>query len=421
MATSSISSTAKSPSHSDRGGVLRRVFKALEYDDFRVLWIGACTSSIGTWMQKLAQSWLVLQLSKSAFFLGLDAFLGEIPIVLFSLIGGVVADRRERRQMLLASQVLQMTCAFTLSLLFATHVVRVWHILTLSFFTGLAQAFGGPAYQALLPTLVKTEDVPNAIALNSIQFNVARVVGPMLGGLALTQLGAAWCFSLNGVSFIAVIISILMIRARYVPSKTTVSMLNSLKEGFGFIHQQGAMVALIALAFSMTVLGIPLLVFLPVFAANVFHGGANTYTLLLCCSGAGAILGAMIVAYMGKFKHQGRAALLMLAWLGALIAGFALSKNLVLSSILLFLGGAALMAVMATVSSLVQLVTTDQMRGRVMSVYNVAFRGGMPIGSLVVGALVPRFTAPVVLAVNGSLLVILGMYFLASHRKIASL
>ncbi len=427
MATSSISSSAKSLSPSGNSNVLRRIFKALEYRDFRILWIGACTSSVGTWMQKLAQSWLVFQISNSAFYLGLDAFLGEIPIVLFSLIGGVVADRRERRQMLLMSQVIQMTCAFTLAVLWATGVVRqgapnsVWFILTLSFFTGFAQAFGGPAYQALLPSLVNKEDVPNAIAMNSIQFNLARVFGPMLGGLALAKLGATWCFSLNGISFVAVVISLLIIRARYVPSPTNESMLNSLKQGFGFVRQQGAMVSLIALAFSMTVLGIPLLVFLPVFARNVFHGDADTYTMLLCFSGVGAIVGAMIVAYMGHFKRQGRAALVMLVVLGLLVAGFALSKNLALACALLFCGGAALMAVMATISSLVQLVTTDQMRGRVMSVYNVAFRGGMPVGSLVVGVLVPRFTAPIVLAVNGALLVVLGMYYLLGHRKIAEL
>jgi predicted MFS family arabinose efflux permease len=385
------------------------------------MWIGACTSSVGTWMQQLAQSWLVLQLSGSPVMLGLDAFLGSIPIVLFSLVGGVFADRTERRKLLIGSQAIQLTCAFTLATLFALGVVKVWHILILSFLVGTAQSFGGPAYSALVPTLVKSEDLPNAIALNSIQFNLARVIGPMLGGLALTRLGAAWCFSLNGLSFIAVIISLLIIRSHFTPKKTGESVLASMKQGIHFVRQQPAMEGLIFLAFSMTLLAFPLIVFLPVFAKDVFHGGPNLYTLFLVCSGAGSVCGALIVAGFGKFQHQGRAALLMLVVLGFLITGFSLSRWLVLSCVLVFISGGVLLAVFATISSLVQLITSDQMRGRVMSVYNVAFRGGMPIGSLVVGALIKQFTAPVVLASNGVLLVALALYFLVVQRKVASI
>src|SRR5258708_21106875 len=163
-----------------------------------MLWLGACTSSVGTWMQVVAQSWLVLQLSGSAFLLGLDSFLGQIPIFLFSLIGGVIADRVDRRKLLIGSQLVQMSCAFFLATLFAMHLVSVWHILSLSFIVGLAQAFGGPAYQALIPTLVEPKNLPTAIALNSIQFTLARVFGPMLGGLPLTQIGPPLSFSLNG-------------------------------------------------------------------------------------------------------------------------------------------------------------------------------------------------------------------------------
>jgi MFS family permease len=197
--------------------VLSRVFKAFHYREFRLLWFGACTSSIGTWMQIVAQSWLVFSISKSAFMLGLDGFLGQIPIVLFSLIGGVIADRIDRRRVLLGSQYVQMTCAFLLTLLIAFKVVKVWHILSLSFVVGCAQSFGGPAYSALVPMLVEKEDLPNAIALNSIQFNLARVIGPVLGGLALTGLGAAWCFGLNGLSFVAVIISLLLLTVKFAP------------------------------------------------------------------------------------------------------------------------------------------------------------------------------------------------------------
>jgi predicted MFS family arabinose efflux permease len=400
--------------------LISRVFKAFAYRDFRIMWFGACTSSIGTLMQTFAQAWLVLQLTNSSFLLGLDSFLGSIPIVLFSLVGGVFADRTERQKLLLGSQFVQMFCAFLLAGLFASGVVRIWHILTLSFVVGTAQSFGGPAYSALIPTLVKTEDLPNAIALNSIQFNLARVLGPTFGGVALT-LGASWCFGLNGISFVAVIISLLIIHPHFVPTKSRESVLTSMKEGFHFIRRQGTMEALIVLAFMMTLLAFPLIVFLPVFAKDVFHGGPKLLTIFLVCSGIGSICGALTVASLGKHKHMGLLVLLMLFGLGVLITCFALSHRFVLSCVLIFIAGAMLLAVFTSIGSLVQLITPDNMRGRVLSVYNVAFRGGMPVGSLVVGALVKQFTAPVVIAWNGVLLAILALYFLLVHRKVATL
>src|SRR5260370_980955 len=201
--------------------VVRRVFKAFQYRDFRLMWFGACASSIGTWMQIVAQGWLIYRLSHSAFLLALDQFLGGIPIFLFSLIGGVVADRVERRKILLSSQYVQMATAAILTILVATDLVHVWHILCLSFVSGLAQAFGGPAYQALIPTLVEKEDMPNAITLNSIQFNVAVMVGPALSGQALAKLGEKWGFGPNAVSFLAPVISLTIITARFLPVKTS--------------------------------------------------------------------------------------------------------------------------------------------------------------------------------------------------------
>jgi predicted MFS family arabinose efflux permease len=401
--------------------VISRVFKAFAYRDFRIMWIGACTSSIGTLMQTFAQAWLVFQITNSSFMLGLDSFLGSVPIVLFSLVGGVFADRTERQKILLGSQFVQMACAFLLTGLFATGVVRIEHILILSFVAGTAQSFGGPAYSALIPTLVKSEDLPNAIALNSIQFNTARVLGPTVGGVTLGLLGAAWCFGLNGLSFVAVIISLLVIRPHFVPTKSRESVLTSMKEGFRFIIQQGTMEALIVLAFMMTLLAFPLIVFLPVFARDVFHGGPNLYTIFLVCSGIGSICGALTVAALGKHKHMGLLVLLMLLGLGVLIAAFALSRQFILSCVLIFIAGAMLLAVFTSIGSLVQLITPDNMRGRVLSVYNVAFRGGMPVGSLVVGALVKQYTAPVVIACNGVLLTLLALYFLLAHRKVATL
>jgi predicted MFS family arabinose efflux permease len=399
----------------------RRVFKAFHYRDFRLMWIGACMSSIGTWMQIVAQGWLIYRLSHSAFLLALDQFLAGIPIFLFSLIGGVVADRTERRKILLVSQYIQMGSAATLTILVALGLTHVWPILCLSFVSGLAQAFGGPAYQALIPTLVDRDDMPNAIALNSIQFNLAVTVGPALAGITLAHLGEKWCFGLNALSFVAPIISLSVISARYLPEKSGESMFKSLKQGIHFIWRQGAMVALIILAFTMTFLSMPMRTYIPVFVKDIFHRGPETYGNLLSLMGVGSIVGSLGVASLGNISKKGRFALSMLVLLGAGIAGFSLSKVLPVSYAMLLLVGASMMAVFATVTSLVQLSVTNEMRGRVMSVYNFAFRGGMPIGNLVSGWLVPAYTAPIVLGVNGFLLVMVALYFLLIQRRVAAL
>jgi predicted MFS family arabinose efflux permease len=399
----------------------RRVFKAFQYRDFRLMWVGACTSSVGTWMQIVAQGWLVYRLSHSAFLLALDQFLGGIPIFLFSLIGGVVADRVERRKVLLASQYIQMASAATLTVLVATGRVHVWHILCLSFVSGFAQAFGGPAYSALIPTLVEREDMPNAIALNSIQFNLAVTVGPALAGQTLAKLGETWCFGLNALSFLAPIISLMMIRSPFLPPTTTESMFASLQQGIRFVRRQGSMVALIVLAFCMTALAMPMRTYIPVFVTDIFHRGPETYGNLLSLMGVGSICGSLGVASLGNIRNKGRFAITTLICLGIAIAVFALSTSLPLSYGMLVVVGASMMAVFATVTSLVQLIVTNEMRGRVMSVYNCAFRGGMPMGNLVSGWLVPVFSAPRVLGVNGVLLVLMALYFLLVQRRVAAL
>jgi predicted MFS family arabinose efflux permease len=286
---------------------------------------------------------------------------------------------------------------------------------------GFAQAFGGPAYSALIPTLVPKEDMPNAIALNSIQFNAAVMVGPALGGWALHTLGDTACFALNTLSFLAPIISLLMLKIRFLPEKTGETMFNSMKQGIQFIRQQGAMQGLIVLGFLMTALGVPMRTFFPVFADTVFHQGSGTYATFLSMSGMGSVVGALAVAALGNVKQKGRVALAMLMCMGAGISGFALSRSVPVSCAMLLFAGASMMAVFAMVSSLVQLVVTNQMRGRVISVYNLTFRGGMPVGNLIAGWLVPIFTAPTVIAVNGVLLVALGLYFFQFQRRVAEL
>jgi len=398
---------------------------AFTYRDFRVQWFGACTSSIGTWMQIVAQNWLVLSLTNSPFFLGLDAFLQQLPIILFTLIGGVFADRYDRRRTLIASQCVQMATSATLAALMYFQVVEIWHILVLSFVTGVAQAFGGPAYQSLIPSLVDKKDLPNAVALNSIQFNVARVLGPLLFGATLAAF-TRWgytesqamnaCFLLNSVSFLVVINTLMMLHVKHIPPASSKGMGDELRGGLSYVRHHSSLAALIVLAAMTTFLGFSVLTFLPLFARSVFHEGASTYSHLMAFSGAGSIVGALIIAWLGKFRKMGLTALLVQAIYGLLIIAFAMSRILWLSDLLLFLTGAALMIVFSTVTSLVQLIAPNEMRGRVMSIYMLAFRGGMPLGSLVSGYLATYLGAPMVIGMNGALLVVVAGYFLVrSH------
>jgi MFS family permease len=426
-ASTATADTAAAPVPSIGARALRRMLAAFTYRDFRVQWTGACTSSIGTWMQIVAQNWLVLSLTNSAFFLGLDSFLQQLPIILFTLVGGVFADRYDRRRTLIVSQIVQMSTSGTLAVLMYLHAVEVWHILALSFITGCAQSFGGPAYQSLIPSLVDKKDLPNAVALNSIQFNVARVLGPLLFGATLSAFRHSGydepqamnaCFALNSLSFVVVINTLMMLRVKHIPPAETRRMRDELHTGLSYVRGHGSMVALIVLAAATTFLGFALLTFLPIFAQRVFHEGADTYSHLMAFSGAGSIVGALIVAWLGKFRKMGLTALLVQALYGALIIAFALSRILWLSDVLLFFTGATLMIVFSTVTSLIQLIAPNEMRGRVMSIYMLAFRGGMPLGSLVSGYLATFIGAPLVIGINGFLLIVVAAYFLARNHGV---
>ncbi len=401
--------------------ILQRALAAFTYRDFRVLWFGAFTSTVGTWMQKVAQSWLVLQLTGSTLYLGLDDFLGQLPILLFTLVGGVIADRHDRRRLLLGSQYVQMATAFVLASLVFWNVISIWQILTLSFVTGMAQAFGGPAYQSLIPSLVHKKDLPNAIALNSIQFNLARVFGPLLAGAAMAALGAAACFTLNGFSFLVVIVALMSLGIKHIPSSERKPILHEMQGGFAYARSQPAILALTALAFMTTFLALPLLTFLPVFARDIFHGDIGRYSEMMAFSGTGAVIGALVVAWLGRFRHMGLVLLLVQLAFGVLITGFALSREFWLSNLLLFLAGAALICVFSMTAALVQLIVPDNLRGRVVSIYMVAFRGGMPLGSLASGYAASLTSAPLVLAINGGLVSLVAIYFLIKSHGIREL
>jgi MFS family permease len=404
-----------------RERMLSRMLAAFTYRDFRVLWIGSCTSSIGTWMQNVAENWLVLSLTGSAFYLGLDAFLQQLPIILFMLIGGVFADRFDRKRTLIVSQYIQMTCAFTLAMLVFSGHVHVWQILCLSFITGSAQAFGGPASQALIPSLVDKKALPNAIALNSIQFNLARVVGPLLAGVTLAAFGMSLCFSLNGLSFLVVIVALMSLRVQHIPPAAPKRMRDELITGLSYVRNTKTLMELTILAAALTLLAFSTLTFLPLFAKEVFHQDVRLYSRLMAFSAAGSVVGALVIAWKGRFKGMGLTALIMQGLSGILMIGFASSRVLWLSEILLFVFGLSLITVFSTVTSLVQLIAPDELRGRVMSIYMVAFRGGIPLGSLASGYVASKLGAPPVLIFNGVLLIIVATYFLIRSKLVREL
>ena len=400
-------------------GFLLRIAAAFRHRNFRVLWSGALVSTIGTWMQKYAQSWLVLSLTGSTFYLGLDELLSQLPIILFTLIGGVIADRHDRRRLLIGSQYVQATSALILAWLVWTGRIEIWHILALSFLSGCGQAFGGPAYQSLVPSLVPRKDLPNAIALNSIQFNLSRVLGPMIGTPILILVGAAACFFVNSLSFFVVVFALMSLHIVHTPQAAPNRIMHDLRGGLEYVRSEPAIRMLTVLVFFSTFLSWPLTTFLPYFAMSVLTGGSYETRLagLMISQGMGAIAGALIVAGLGRFARMGRTLLSIQIALGMLLAAFAFTRWLPLSYLLLFVSGATSMMVFSLSSSLVQLVVPDRLRGRVMSIYMLSLRGGGPIGAFTSGWIATYVSAPVMLGVNGGLLTLLALYYLVVKKS----
>jgi MFS family permease len=407
-----VTTTPAAPETDAPRPFVHRVAGALAHRNFRLVWIAALGSTIGTWMQSFAQSALVFELTKSNFYLGLDAFLSQLPIVLFMLIGGVVADRHDRRRLLTGSQYVQMFSALALAVLVYTGLITVstvWYIFALSFVSGCGQAFGGPAYQSLIPSLVPRRDLPNAIALNSTQFNLSRVLGPSVGGIIVATIGTAACFLLNSLSFFFVVIALTMLHLPpHAPPATKRALGEELRGGIRYVREHRLTLTLTILVFVSTFLAMPVLTMLPAFATNVLSGDQTPQTrlaTLMAFQGLGAIVGALAIGSLGRFPHMGRALLFIQIALGVLIAAFAQSRNLPLSLALLFASGMFLMALFSMSFSIVQLTVPDELRGRVVSIYMVALRGGWPLGGLVSGALADQFTAPVVITANAVILV----------------
>lgn len=364
------------------------IVRALYNRNFRIFWTGNFTSNIGTWMQNVAQGWLVLQLTNSSFWLGMVGFVGSFPFLLFTLFGGVVADRINRRYLLITTQSVMMILAFVLAVLTYLKVITIGQLALLAFLTGTAMSMNAPSYQAIVPQLVPREDLPNAIALNAAQFNMSRVLGPTLGGYAMAWIGMAGNFFLNGLSFLAVLISLFRIHYPPPPGKEKQqSVFQSLKQGFRYVQRQRQMFAIVALIMSASFFLLPFITFVPYFVRNDLHASERGLGLIMACSGIGAFLAAAVIASRGVLRHRGR--VIVFAGLFVMTAAivFCYSKSFPLSAAMSFCEGYGMITTVSTVNVAMQQLSSDEMRGRVMSIYSTAFLGLPPLGSLVAAEL----------------------------------
>ena len=390
---------------------------AFAFPSYRRLWTGAFLSSLGTWTQDVALNWLVHTRFVDPRYLGYRSFASDAPLLAFMVLGGAVADRVDRRRILLTSQVLQMTFAAILAVLYATGNLGVVPILLIAFLTGLAQSQSAPTYQAVLSTLVPPQQIPSAVAMNSLQFNLSRAIGPVIAGLLLVYAGTGWCFAVNALSFVAVIVALLGIEIPSPRVAKSQTLAQSLAIGFSHVRKSDLLFVLMGLAATASFLAFPLVTYLPVVAGDVLKTGAKGYSQLLSSFGVGAIVGALATAHRGKVEGRGLTLLASLVVYGGATAAAVLSGQQYVAMGLLLVAGVSLTSAFSILNSLVQESAPDELRGRIVSIYGLAFRGGMPLGSLVAGFFVKDFGAPATIAAFSLALVLLSaVVFLRDGR-----
>lgn len=378
---------------------------ALAHRNFRLFFIGQGISLVGTWMQNVGEGWLILTLTNSPFYVGLTAALSSLGVLLFSLYAGVVADRVDKRRVIVSMQVAFMLEAFTVSILVWTHVVAVWQVLLLATVLGIASAFDIPMRQSFIVEMVGKEDLMNAIALNSSLFNGARVIGPAIAGLLIGALGIAWCYFLNGVSYIAVIVGLLMMRLPVVPRPTrTASAWSGFREVLVYLRGDRRLRVLMILTGTLSVFGFPYIAMMPVFARDVLHRGATGYGALTSSIGIGAVIGALGVALASARIHaRGRLMLVGGTAFGVLLMLFAASRSLALSMGLLALTGCAMIVNNSLTNTLLQTTAPDHLRGRIMGFYSFVFVGMAPFGAFMFGLAAEHVGAPITIATGGAI------------------
>jgi MFS family permease len=395
---------ASVPSPAPQAGGLGFMVRALHHRNYKLYFTGQSISLIGTWMTRIATSWLVYRLTGSALLLGLVGFAGQIPSFLLAPFAGVLIDRWNRHRLLVVTQTLAMIQSAALAVLTLTGVINIWHVLALSLFQGLINAFDMPARQSFVIEMVeKREDLPNAIALNSSMVNAARLLGPSIGGVIIAAVGEGWCFTIDAVSYLAVIASLLAMRLAAKPAVKAreTRLLQELRDGWSYVAGSPPIRSILLLLALVSLVGMPYTVLMPVFASTVLHGGPHTLGFLMAATGVGALCGALFLAQRRTVLGLGRVIPFMSALFGAGLIGFSLSHVLWLSLILLLFTGIGFMVQMSASNTLLQTLVSDDKRGRVMSYYTMAIMGITPFGSLLAGTLAHRLGAPHTLLIGG--------------------
>ncbi len=380
----------------------RHLLRALRHRNYRLFFIGQLISVSGTWMQSVAQSWLVYRLTGSAVWLGVVSFVALLPVFALAPLGGALADRRRRHRIILITQCLSMALALTLGVLTLSGRIELWQVLTLASALGVVNAADIPARQAFVVELVGKQDLLNAIALNSSVFNMARIVGPALAGLIVAAVGEGWCFIANGLSYIIVIAALLRMRLPP-PSPTEIAepLLRHLAGGFRYVRATPPVRALLLLLGLMSVMAMPYTVLMPIFAGDILHGGPNSLGILMAASGIGALSGALLLAARRGATGLGSWVLGAAAGLGVSLILFAHSRQLWLSVLLLVPVGFCMMVQMASSNTLIQVMVPDHLRGRVMAIYSMMFMGMAPFGALFAGTVASRLSAPATVTIGG--------------------
>jgi MFS family permease len=385
----------------ERGSRWQVAGRALRHRNFQLFFSGQLISLIGTWMQSVAQSWLVYRMTGSALLLGSVGFASQVPVFLFSPLGGIAADRFNRRYVVITTQVASMLLAFVLAALTLLGKIQVWHVFVLASLLGVVNAFDIPGRQSFLVDMVGKDDLMNAIALNSSMFNGARVIGPAVAGILVARIGEGWCFFANAVSYIAVIVGLLLMRVQSTRRAAMASPFEHMMEGFRFVNETAPIRTLLMLLGLVSLVGMPYAVLMPIFADQILHGGARGLGILMGAAGVGALLGALTLAFRQGVKGLGRWVAWCCAGFGASLMVFALSHKFWISVGLLLPVGYFVMLQMSSSNTLIQVMVPDALRGRVMAVYSMMFMGMAPIGALFGGALAEHLGAPVTVAIGG--------------------
>ncbi len=395
----------------ERKSKIPNTFRALKHRNFQLFFAGQFISLTGTWMQSVAQSWLVYRLTGSVVLLGLIGFASQIPVFFIAPFGGAVADRYNRQRILLFTQTSAMITAFVLAFLTLTGNIQVWHLFVIAVCFGLANAFDIPTRQAFVSDMVGKEDLLNAIALNSSMFNGARIVGPAIAGILVALVGEGWCFFGNAVSYIAVITGILMMQITHVPRERKGSTFSNIAEGFSFVAKTPPIRGLLLLLGLISLMGMPYAVLMPIFADKILHGSSDTLGYLMGASGSGALIAALILASRKEVFGLGRWVAFASGGLGISLILFSFSSYFWLSMLFLIPVGFSMMTQMSSSNTLIQAMVPDELRGRVMSVYSMMFMGMAPLGALLAGTLAGILGAPYTVALGGAVCILGSLIF----------